>query len=100
MGAAEIHEQVVTEVKKSSYFENWDVSFGTGRTVAHGLGMGEENWNNISKDSTTEILPNMTFAIRVNMVNIDGQGVHFEDAAVVRETGAVFLNQKPAALEV
>lgn len=78
------------ETVHERYFAHWDVAFGGDRAIAHGLGMGEENWNNVHKDARFEIVPNMTFAIRVNFVAIESQGIHFEDALVVTETGSRF----------
>lgn len=98
--ASEVYSAIYSEVKKSEYFAHWDVAFGGHRAIAHGLGMGEENWNNIHKDARFEIVPNMTFAIRVNFVAIESQGIHFEDALVVTETGSRVLNQAPLPLVV
>lgn len=98
--ASEVYNVIYNEVKKSEYFEHWDVAFGGGRAIVHGLGMGEENWNNIHKGAKFEIVPNMAFAIRVNFVAIESQGIHFEDALVVTESGSRLLNQAPLPLVI
>lgn len=98
--ASKVYTAVYDRVRRSRYFENWGVKFGLGRAIAHGLGMGEENWNNIHKNAKFEILPNMSFAVRVNFVDIEGQGIHFEDALLVTENGSRLLNRASLPLIV
>jgi len=95
LSCCDIHKKIYECVKKGAYFDSWDVKFGYGRAVAHGIGMGEENWNNIDSGSNRVVKANMTFALRVNLAPIESQGIHFEDVVVTSETGTRFLNRAP-----
>jgi Xaa-Pro aminopeptidase len=100
LNSSEVFERVYKEAEKSEYFENWREGIGNQRTIVHGLGMGEEEWNNINKNSDFMIKPNMTFSVRVNLYNIDSEAVYFEDPIFITSKGSELLTSAETPLIV